>query len=784
MAVQGTNPGLPDETALGATALRPQRPPLTAQTLAQLLALVGYPADQAAPAVRDEFPGTTAQAMAAILAVAYPAITEPTLRAALQACGYDAASIDAAVVLLFPAVNFMMFDGAVYVRCNAAADRALSYDFQLCDAAGNALTGLEANPIVVPAGLPPGRSPEARFVGPFTDQQVVTARLRLVRGQTATPYTQPGTSEDAPDRLRLRMLAAPGGVALKVVGSTVVATWRAVAGANGYDLVVQDGTTGNRLATQPPVTVPQPTAARIDAANLEDGVPFQVLVRGRLPRIHGAFCAPVAFTMVGGDLALRFDGAATSAVLGKTIDQQIAYRDAGHSNYLVDLGTTGFTMEASIWPESLDGERPIISLNYVGPGNALAHWKDGDLCVGLSVTDGHVRITALTPEWNAGLPSDVRLVTVTTLASVPAGQWSYISATWEYGGLVQIFIDGQVQQLVAANNHPARDVYNKQFGGLKVCVNTFEPANQRFVFGSRGVRFFRGYLADIKLWKGARPAADIAQDKHGHLTDSQVAAAAAGNLGGYWRLNESRGAVAHDLTPVHNDAAITGPQWGLPGFAAWWPLDSDARDLSGNGRDAQFVGGGAIVAGARGGLGAARLDAGSSISVPRIELARSDFTFAARVNLYDTGRRHILFSDWMPPWQFLIVVDETGAVLANFRRNINSSGSRPDQDLISLVSAKRVPTQQWCHVAVTWSRAARLCTAYVDGAPAGSASPLPEYVDLDLQANTHDHYSIGRKEDSDDPNVDPNAWLEGLIADARVYLRALSPAEVAALSQA
>ena len=264
--------------------------------------------------------------------------------------------------------------------------------------------------------------------------------------------------------------------------------------------------------------------------------------------------------------ALHLNGTSTSASLSKTNYDQIAFRDAGHANHLVDLANTGFTMEASIYPEALDGERPIIALIYVGSCQppATVGWKDGDLTVGLFVSDGHVRIAALTADWDRGVPSDPRVVTVTTAASVPLAQWSHISAVSEYGGMVQIFLNGQPQQIVVQNNHAALDAYNQQFKGLRACLYTFQPSEHRFMFGSYQGRYYRGYLADVKLWQGARPAADIQQDRHGRMTASEIADAQTKLLGGYWPLDEGTGTVAHDLTAVQNNAVIKDPERRSP----------------------------------------------------------------------------------------------------------------------------------------------------------------------------------------------------------------------------
>lgn len=212
------------------------------------------------------------------------------------------------------------------------------------------------------------------------------------------------------------------------------------------------------------------------------------------------------------------------------------------------------------------------------------------------------------------------------------------------------------------------------------------------------------------------------------------------------------------------------------GLLAWWPLSVDAQDMSGHGLNGEFVGG-AIQPAARGQFGAARLGTGAAIRVPRLELSRTDFTFAAWINLDNLSQRSILFGDWVQEWQLLLAV-WNGSVRANLRRNINSGGSDPAQDLIILETAARVPVSQWCHVAITWSREAAQCIGYVNGVAAGSAGPTPAN-ERDLQVNNHPFFWIGRKEDSDDGD----SWLQGMIGDVRVYGRALTADEIGQLGR-
>jgi hypothetical protein len=273
---------------------------------------------------------------------------------------------------------------------------------------------------------------------------------------------------------------------------------------------------------------------------------------------------------IGPDL-LKFDGSGTSVTLSKTNYDQMGYRDSGHQNQLVDLANIGFTIDASIYPEALD-DCPIVTLIYENNGS---QWKAGDLTVELSLFNGRVRVSALTPDWNAGIPSDPRLVTLTTAISVALKQWSNITITWE-GGMVGVHVNGQAQNLDVQNNHDNWNPYNAANfvgNGMRAAVGTFVPDCHRFIFGKYKDRFFKGYIKNVRIWRGARVTDDIKQEQYNRLTDAEIAAAQSTvrgapwspvYLGGYWPLDEGSGNVAPDLTQVRNDGNIANPAWAQP----------------------------------------------------------------------------------------------------------------------------------------------------------------------------------------------------------------------------
>lgn len=239
-----------------------------------------------------------------------------------------------------------------------------------------------------------------------------------------------------------------------------------------------------------------------------------------------------------GTLVLSFDGTSTYIRLSKN-----------SLSHLPSPANSGFTIDVWIYPTALD-DRPIVTLVY---DSAQQHggvqWQAEDLTVGLSLYGSRIRVSALTPVWDAGIPSNPRLVTVTTEATVPANAWSRITAVWcSGGGGVVIHLNEQPQRLEFQNNHEHLNNYNRNLGGMKGYVNTFVPSVHRFLFGRYKDRFFKGHMKDVSIYTGPqRFELELFQQPNG-----------------YWPLNESSGNVAQDRLGSQNHGAIQNPVWTKP----------------------------------------------------------------------------------------------------------------------------------------------------------------------------------------------------------------------------
>jgi hypothetical protein len=89
-----------------------------------------------------------------------------------------------------------------------------------------------------------------------------------------------------------------------------------------------------------------------------------------------------------------------------------------------------------------------------------------------------------------------------------------------------------------------------------------------------GWYFFRGQIADMRVWSMVRSADQIDQD----MTTAQ--AGTDSNLDAYYPLDDGQGLTAHDLSPHHDDATLAGIDGHLP---TWSSSGGVAIDLGDDG---------------------------------------------------------------------------------------------------------------------------------------------------------------------------------------------------------
>ncbi len=217
---------------------------------------------------------------------------------------------------------------------------------------------------------------------------------------------------------------------------------------------------------------------------------------------------------------------------------------------------------------------------------------------------------------------------------------------------------------------------------------------------------------------------------------------------------------------------LTGqPPSPPPEFAAWHRFDetsgTSAADATGNGRTAQLAGGAAWTAGHLG--GAVALDGGSGHVALADDLlaGASAYSVATWVKLDgqpDYWTRIFDFGTGVTANLFLTPRSDSGTL----RFAITAGGGGAEQR----INADPLPTDRWVHVAVTYG--AGTAVLYVDGREAGrnaSVTVEPRHFGNHIRAAY-----IGRSQYAD-------PYLKAAVDDFRVYGRALSQAEVAALAQ-
>jgi hypothetical protein len=172
-----------------------------------------------------------------------------------------------------------------------------------------------------------------------------------------------------------------------------------------------------------------------------------------------------------------------------------------------------------------------------------------------------------------GIMSDEGIVTITAAATIVPDRWTTVSVALncpllergvpKFGSLywpLRIFIDGKPQQLTTANLLPELEGYKE---AMSVKLTPWYSEKARFTFGCYKDRFFKGMIANVRIWRGGRSGESIVGDSDQRLSSSQVSTAESKALGGYWPQDDGSGTVARDLTILHNDANLTDPDWAI-----------------------------------------------------------------------------------------------------------------------------------------------------------------------------------------------------------------------------
>lgn len=186
--------------------------------------------------------------------------------------------------------------------------------------------------------------------------------------------------------------------------------------------------------------------------------------------------------------------------------------------------TNGFTFEA--WILNFGG-----ASNQKVAGKLVADFKNGfifgiqDLQVNFEVFDDNGLNTSLL----AGTISDIG--------------WTHVAGTYEIGGMIAIYINGE-----KVGSAPASNV------AINPNTNPFRIGIAPWDVNALG---FQGYLDEVRYWQAVLEEETIKEWMHKDLTDAHVNYA---NLGFYHKYNETEGPVAVDESANANSGTFSNEE--------------------------------------------------------------------------------------------------------------------------------------------------------------------------------------------------------------------------------
>ena len=220
----------------------------------------------------------------------------------------------------------------------------------------------------------------------------------------------------------------------------------------------------------------------------------------------------------------------------------------------------------------------------------------------------------------------------------------------------------------------------------------------------------------------------------------------------------------HRVAPPAGGAPVAVDP-GTDGLAAYYAMENDVQDGSGNDRHGAMMGGSGFGPGTAG-YGEALVLDGSSGHVmlpigPLVQSLRSA-TFATWVNWAGGGVWQRIFDFGNNTGVYMFLTPSSGAGTLRFAI---TTGSNTGESMVQAPAA--LPQGGWHHVAVTIDGDTKEMKLYLDGHLVGSAVTAKLPADL---GNTTQNW-LGRSQW-------PDPYFNGSLDDFRIYSRALSEAEV------
>ncbi|MBR1405766.1 MAG: Ig-like domain-containing protein [Bacteroidales bacterium] len=196
-----------------------------------------------------------------------------------------------------------------------------------------------------------------------------------------------------------------------------------------------------------------------------------------------------------------------------------------------DATQDNITMEAWVKPSSFEGSNDNIYTIVGTEGIFLLRFEGSQLNLvygGTKKSNG---------EYNE------KKVTYSTNFST--GEWHHVAATYAKGGDVVLYVDGEQVGKNTAEDH---GIELNGIGATWVLPFKF------YVGVSSNNRYFKGSIADVRIWNKARTGEEI-------KADMRKAAPSTSGLMAYWRFNEGSGNTVKDYSGNGRDitanAALT-----------------------------------------------------------------------------------------------------------------------------------------------------------------------------------------------------------------------------------
>ena len=303
--------------------------------------------------------------------------------------------------------------------------------------------------------------------------------------------------------------------------------------------------------------------------------------------------------------------------------------------------------------------------------------------------------------------------------TLPVGRWYHVVGTYSASGNLYLYVNGAQ---VGTHSHTVASIsYDSNpftIGKLAYCCATGHH--------------FDGQIDDVRIYNRALSATDVsALYQSGQVTRKSVSNS---GLVGYWPLNDGSGYKAGDSSGNGNTGTITGASWttGKKGGALNFNGSSDYAAAS---------------------------------TTPALDMVNTDMTVSAWIYIAGgAGTYRIIASknDGLNSPTYEFGISNTNKIL--WYQEFGGSALKFSNTSPSL--------NQWHQVAFVFNDSAKTGTFYLDGAADGAVSGLigmetttaPLYIGVDAPTGANEM-----------------SFFNGKIDDLRIYSRALSATEIAAL---